>query len=208
MTLVVTTRWEITTVETLSLGPGSLVPVTDNGASKTQLKLNATSTPPVSLSRTLPGPDRGGRDDRPAGLARQPRPDPGHDRQAGAGDQVPNPNADPLVVTPAGTNGYALTFTVPPQGEVLITSTNLLPRSAAGPPLHPRRRPGRDLELDDRAGMNTRGDEHNPAGRGEHARRMLEAWYHAARVGRRQAGPRSGTPCRRTSSASSSRPTG
>ena len=133
MTLVVTTRSEITTVETLSLGPGSLVPVTDSGASKTQLKLNATSTPPVSLKSHFAQALTAGAAtiDLLAllGSAGQTLATTGKRVQA---IKVSNPNADALVVTPAGTNGYGLTFTVPPQGEVLITSTNLLPAVGSG----------------------------------------------------------------------------
>ena len=128
MTLVVTTRSEITAVETLSLGPGSSVPVTDSGANKTQLKLTATSTPPVSLKSHFAQPLVAGAatidllaliGSNGATLATT-----GKRVQA---IKVQNPNADALVVTPAGANGYGLTFTVPPQGEVLITSTNLMP---------------------------------------------------------------------------------
>lgn len=128
MTLVnVTTRSEITVVELLTLGPGYTQSVTDTGANTTQLKLTATSSSPVTkkshFARSLVA---GAADIDLLSLV---------DTQGAAiastglrvqAIKVQNPNANALVVTPAASNGYGLTFTVPAQGEVLITSTDLL----------------------------------------------------------------------------------
>jgi len=128
MGITVTTRSEITVVETLTLGPGATDRFTNGGINTTQLKLGSSSTPPMSLSAHFA-------QSLVAGAATI-------DLLALVGVQggtlattgkrvqaikVQNPNADPLVVTPAASNGYSLTFTVPPKGEALITSTSLLP---------------------------------------------------------------------------------
>ena len=49
MSIIVTTRSEITVRETIALGPGASDSTNDTGINTTQLKLGATSTPPVSL---------------------------------------------------------------------------------------------------------------------------------------------------------------
>jgi hypothetical protein len=132
MSITVTTRSEITVTQTLSLGPGATDRFTDSGANTTQLKLGATSTPPVSQKSHFAQSLSGGAatidllalQDLNATIATT-----GLRVQA---VKVQNPNPDPLLVTPASSNGYGLTFTVPPQGEVLITSANLLPVVGSG----------------------------------------------------------------------------
>jgi hypothetical protein len=126
MAFNVTTRSEITVAMPIALGPGATQTVTDTGINTTQLKLKAGGTPPVSLAAHFAQALSGGAAtiDLLALVAQGVTlATTGLRVQA---IKVQNPNADPLVVTPAGSNGYGLTFTVPPQGEVLITSTNLL----------------------------------------------------------------------------------
>ena len=127
MSIIVTTRSEITVRETIALGPGASDSTNDTGINTTQLKLGATSTPPVSLKSHFAQALVSGAAtiDLLAliGSQGQTLASTGLRVQA---IKVQNPNANALVVTPAGSNGYGLTFTVPPQGEVLITSTNLL----------------------------------------------------------------------------------
>jgi hypothetical protein len=128
MTLLsVTTKSEIIAVEELSFGPGSTQRVTDGGAKTVQSKLTADSTPPVSakshFAKALVA--GAGTIDLLALLGSQ------GETLATTGlrvqaIKVENPNAHQLAVTPAGSNGYGLTFTVPPEGENLMTSTNLL----------------------------------------------------------------------------------
>ena len=128
MAITVTTKSEITVVETLTLGPASTVRApADTGANTTQLKLGASSTPPVSqkahFAQALVA--GAGSIDLLAliGSQGQTLPTTGLRVQA---VKVQNPNAHALTVVPAVSNGYPLTFTVPPQGEVLLTCTNLL----------------------------------------------------------------------------------
>lgn len=135
MTLIsVTTRSEITAVESLNLGPGATAErVTDAGLNTTQNKLGSASTPPVTKKAHFAQALTAGAatidltaltDAQGAAIAST-----GLRVQA---IKVQNPNANQLAVTPAVSNGYGLTFTVPPQGEVLITSTDLLAEVAAG----------------------------------------------------------------------------
>ena len=133
MSITVTTKSEITVIETLSLGPGSSQRVPDTGANTTQLKLNATTTPPVSQKSHFAQALSGGAATIDllalVGSQGQTLVTTGLRVQA---VKVQNPNAHQLAVAPAGSNGYGLTFNVPPQGEVLLTSTNLLPAIGSG----------------------------------------------------------------------------
>lgn len=124
----VTTTSEVTVVEQLTLGPGATSRTTDSGANTTQQKLGAGSTPPVSAKAHFAKALIGGA----ASIDLLALTDVAGNTIAATGlrvqiVKVQNPNPDALVVTPSGSNGYGLTFTVPPQGEVLLTSTNLLP---------------------------------------------------------------------------------
>ena len=128
MSITVTTRSEITVVETLTLGPGATDRFTDAGINTTQLKLGAGSTSPVSLKAHFAQALVAGAASIDllalVGTQGQTLATTGKRVQA---IKVQNPNTHELAVTPHSTNGYGLTFTVPQQGEVLITSTNLLP---------------------------------------------------------------------------------
>lgn len=127
--LSVTTRSEVTVKERLALGPNSSDRLTDDGISTTQLKLTNASNPPVSAKSHFAKALSSGAgtldllallDDQANTLA-----------TTGLRVQivkVQNPNPDALAVTPASSNGYGLKFTVPPQGEILLTSSNLLPQ--------------------------------------------------------------------------------
>jgi hypothetical protein len=133
MSITVTTRSEITVVEQVTLGPGFTNKTTDAGANKTQLKLGAASTPPVSAKShfaqaltagaatidLLSLLDVQGQTIVSTGLRVQ-------------AVKVQNPNAHQLAVAPGVSNGYGLTFIVPPQGEVLLTSTDLLGEVGSG----------------------------------------------------------------------------
>jgi len=129
----VTTKSEITCVEQLTLGPGATTRTTDGGANTTQLKLTPASTPAVSAKSHFAQALSGGA----ATIDLTALKDSQNNTIAATGlrvqaVKVQNPNADALVVTPGVSNGYGLTFTVPPQGEVLITSASLLPVVGSG----------------------------------------------------------------------------
>jgi len=125
--ITVTTRSEITVVEAITVGPSQTANVTDNSANTTQLKFGPTSASPMSLKSHFAQALSAGSAtiDLLAliGTQGQTLATTGLRVQA---VKVQNPNANQLAVAASGSNGYALTFTVPPQGEVLITSTNLL----------------------------------------------------------------------------------
>jgi hypothetical protein len=133
MTIIVTTKSDVTVVERLSVGPSGNQRITDQGANTTQLKLNAQSDPPVSAKSHFAQPLSEGAATidllNLVGSQNQTLETANLRIQA---LKVQNPNPNPLVVTPATADGYALTFVVPAQGEILITSQNLMPAVASG----------------------------------------------------------------------------
>ena len=125
MTISATTVSQLTVVETLVVGTGT-ANVTHNSLNTTQNKLTATSTPPAQLVADFAATLAAGTatvnllaltGTNGATLATT-----GMRVQA---VKVQNANANQLAVTAGGSNGYAIVFTVPPQGEALLTSTNL-----------------------------------------------------------------------------------
>ena len=126
MSISVTTISKLDVIETLTIGTGSAT-LTHNSLDTTQPKLTASTTPPVSqvadIAVTLTAGTATVNLLSLTGTTGTTLTTTGLRVQA---IKVVNPNANQLAVTPAVSNPYGMTFTVPPQGEVLITSTNLL----------------------------------------------------------------------------------
>ena len=120
MSILVTHHTEITVQNTITLGPGNTGRVIDS-AKRRRLQLGAASTPAVSqyssFAKALVA--GAGQIDLTA-LPAVAGVTPTYAGLAVRMIRVANPNDYALVVTPAVTNGYDLTFTVPPQGVVQI----------------------------------------------------------------------------------------
>jgi hypothetical protein len=128
MAIKVTSKSEITVQKVIPLGPNASDRVTNRGANTTKLKYSEKSPVPMRDSAHFSQVLSGGA--ASVDLLALPATNAPTPATAGMKVQiikVQNPNPNPLTVKPAATNGYPLSFTVPPKSFAHFEHENSLP---------------------------------------------------------------------------------